>query len=145
MARVVVCGGRDYTDQESLFYVLDKLDVQYRFGYLMQGGAVGADTLAYMWAKSRGVRGKTFRADWDKDGKAAGMMRNRRMLIEGSPDIVIAFPGGVGTANMVRIAEKTGVMVIRVAGKKWTGAERCLYRWERPELPSQAKRSSSIA
>ena len=39
------------------------------------------------------------------------MIRNRRMLEEGRPDLVIAFPGGKGTANMVRIALQAGIQV----------------------------------
>jgi ABC-type sugar transport system substrate-binding protein len=36
------------------------------------------------------------------------------MLDEGKPDIVVAFPGGTGTADMVRRARKAGVVVIEV-------------------------------
>jgi len=37
------------------------------------------------------------------------------MLVEHKPDVVVAFPGSTGTANMVLIAEKAGVEVIRTA------------------------------
>lgn len=45
------------------------------------------------------------------NGKAAGPIRNQRMLDEGKPDLVVAFPGGRGTADMVRRAKAAGVPV----------------------------------
>ena len=50
-------------------------------------------------------------ADWDKHGKAAGPIRNKQMIDEGKPDLVIAFPGGRGTAGAVRLAKFAGVTV----------------------------------
>jgi hypothetical protein len=35
--------------------------------------------------------------EWDELGKKAGPLRNQRMLDEGKPDLVVAFPGGGGT------------------------------------------------
>jgi hypothetical protein len=37
------------------------------------------------------------------------------MLREGKPDLVIAFPGGRGTAHMTRIALEAGLKVIEIA------------------------------
>lgn len=36
------------------------------------------------------------------------------MLQEGKPDLVVAFPGGRGTAHMTRIAQEAGVPVVVV-------------------------------
>jgi hypothetical protein len=36
------------------------------------------------------------------------------MLEEGKPDLVVAFPGGRGTANMVKQVRGTGVNVLEV-------------------------------
>lgn len=55
---------------------------------------------------------RAFPADWHRDGKAAGPIRNRRMLLEGMPDLVVAFPGGRGTADMVRRARAAGIEVV---------------------------------
>lgn len=65
-------------------------------------------------ARDRGIPETAYPADWRRDGKSAGYRRNRRMLSEGRPDLVIAFPGGPGTAHMVEIAEKAGVPVLRI-------------------------------
>ena len=54
---------------------------------------------------ANGVVVEEFKADWDKFGRAAGPIRNAQMLREGKPDLVVAFPGGRGTANMVAQAK----------------------------------------
>jgi hypothetical protein len=45
-----------------------------------------------------------FPANWKVYGRAAGPIRNMKMLLEGKPDLVVAFPGGIGTADMVKKA-----------------------------------------
>jgi hypothetical protein len=69
--------------------------------------------LAADWAEKEGVCCETYPADWYTHGKAAGPIRNQKMLDDAFPDVVLAFPGGRGTADMVRRAEKVGVTVIR--------------------------------
>jgi UDP-N-acetylmuramoylalanine-D-glutamate ligase len=57
---------------------------------------------------------EVYPADWKLHGKSAGHIRNQQMLDESKPDIVIAFPGGRGTANMIKRAKKAGVEVFQV-------------------------------
>ncbi len=117
---VLVCGGRDYHNRVKVYSVLDKLDSDPHscIGTIIEGGAKGADRLgrdwAEQWAKERNILVKTFVADWDTHGKAAGYIRNQQMLVEGKPDLVVAFPGGKGTANMVKLAKDAGVEVIEI-------------------------------
>jgi len=112
--RVLVCGGRDYDDRETLFNVLDVTHEANPIECLIHGAARGADTLAADWALDRDVLCNAYPADWDRDGKAAGPIRNQKMLDGGKPHLVIAFPGGRGTADMIRRAEKAGVPVAKV-------------------------------
>jgi hypothetical protein len=113
--RVLVCGGRDYSNDECLRAVLDRAHAANPIVALMQGGARGADSLAAQWARDHDIPEViTFHADWERHGKAAGAIRNKLMLDAGKPDIVIAFPGGKGTANMVKQAKERGVPVAHV-------------------------------
>lgn len=107
--RVLVCGGRHYQDRDRVFSVLDSLSPE----VVIEGGADGADRLAYCWVRERrSCQGwERYEAEWDKHGKGAGPLRNQRMLDEGKPDLVLAFPGGRGTADMVRRAKRAGVEV----------------------------------
>lgn len=117
--RVLVCGGRNYNDEATLCYVLDNAGT---IGVLIHGNARGADLLADAWAKRRGIVVEVFPADWTRHGAGAGPIRNKQMLVEGTPDRVIAFPGGKGTADMVRRAKKAGIPVQEVPGFNPIGA-----------------------
>lgn len=112
--RVLICGGRDYNNVESLNAVLDAAHYANPIVCLIHGAARGADMLAADWALSHGVLCSAYPADWERDGKAAGPIRNRRMLELGKPHLVLAFPGGIGTANMIKQSERAGVPVVRV-------------------------------
>lgn len=113
MMRVLVCGGRDYNDYENVCDVLARLDYRFHDDYftIVQGGARGADALAKRWAIEMHVPYEEYKADWDKHGKSAGFIRNQEMLDTGI-DLVVAFPGGNGTAHTVRNAHRMGIMVV---------------------------------
>lgn len=109
--RLLICGGRDYSDRAALFATLDAYHATKPIELLIHGAARGADMLAQDWADRRGVCCLQFPAKWDRDGKAAGPIRNQKMLYEGKPTFIIAFPGGRGTADMVKRAKAAGVAV----------------------------------
>lgn len=76
----------------------------------------GADALAALWSAKIGLSSHArYNADWSLYGKAAGPIRNQRMIDKGKPDLVVAFPGGRGTADLVQRAEVAGVPVIRAS------------------------------
>lgn len=67
------------------------------------------------WAQSRSIKETyAFPADWKRYGRGAGPVRNQQMIEEGGADGCIAFPGGRGTADMVRRAKNAGLDVIEV-------------------------------
>lgn len=112
--RVLVCGGRDYSDRRRVYDVLDVAHAANPIDLLVTGGANGADALAVDWARKEHVPFQVFNADWETLGRRAGPVRNQRMLLEGKPHLVIAFPGGRGTADMIRRSEQAEVPVARV-------------------------------
>jgi len=112
--RVLVCGGRDYADSGRLFLELDALRLSRGITVVISGCARGADTFGIEWAEVRGIEVARFPADWEKHRRAAGPIRNQQMLDEGKPDLVIAFPGGRGTADMVRRATAAGIETIQL-------------------------------
>jgi hypothetical protein len=105
--RILVCGGRDFSDRSLLERILDlSLDKWGADGIvIIHGGARGADTLAGEWAKYHNIECIEEKADWEKYGKRAGPIRNQKMLDEHKPEIVVAFPGGTGTTHMVLLAK----------------------------------------
>lgn len=69
------------------------------------------------WAVSRQVPIRVFRADWAKFGRSAGSRRNGAMLREAKPELVLACPGGAGTADCVTQAEALGIRVERIPAR----------------------------
>ena len=104
--KVVVTGGRDYDNKRVVWTVLDDLHRKYDFTLLVTGACPygGADLLAEQWAKENEVDYRGYPAKFKRTGKSAGPIRNKRMLSEVLPDLVVAFPGGTGTNGTVNLA-----------------------------------------
>lgn len=113
MKRICVCGGRDYDDIARVYKALDNALTTFGDVEIMHGGAKGADGIAHSWAVSSGIPVHVFKADWDKNKRAAGPIRNREMIKSGF-DLLIAFPGGKGTADMMAATRKAGIPVYEV-------------------------------
>jgi hypothetical protein len=111
--KVLVCGGRKYENRKRVYDVLHDFEEHTEITLLIEGGAPGADTLAKEWARLNGIHVAEVKADWTSWGMKAGAMRNTAMLLL-NPEHVIAFPGGTGTADMVRKARKAGIPVTEV-------------------------------
>lgn len=125
--RVLVCGSRDLPglfDHDRIWDALDALDREERITLLIHGAARGTDRCAGRWAETRAVPVQQFPADWARLGRAAGPIRNRQMLDEGKPDLIVAFPGRRGTADMVRQAESAGVPVTLIEAPSRPAAAR---------------------
>lgn len=106
--RILVCGGRDFSDRAALDQVLDYYRTTLPITDLVQGDARGADNFARAWAINRGVPHLDYAVNTAIDGPwpGAGMARNRRMFLGSKPDFVLGFPGGNGTRGMLNFARK---------------------------------------
>ena len=109
--KLLVCGGRDYSDKEYLTIYLNYIHKTCAITTLIHGDADGADKLAGEWAEERGIKVIAVPAEWDKYGKAAGYKRNVKMA-DMKPDVVIAFRGGRGTQMMKQIARDRKIRVV---------------------------------
>lgn len=133
MTRIIVCGGRDFArivfdndlsdmkravkESSLLIRALNAARDRLYMDVLIHGGATGADTAAASWADSVEMEVIEYRANWTAFGLAAGPIRNQRMIDDGRPDYVLAFPGGSGTSDMVKRAEAASVVVHRIGWK----------------------------
>ena len=106
--KVLVCGGRNFTDQATVDRMLDALPFVPTM--VIEGGARRADTCGRSWAATRGIHYAEVPALWRTYHNQAGPLRNSAML-ELKPDYCVAFPGGSGTADMVRRCRAAGVVV----------------------------------
>jgi predicted Rossmann-fold nucleotide-binding protein len=112
--KFIVCGGRDYADRARVKSVLDAVHGKCRIHLLIEGGATGADRLSRDWALANGIQVATFHANWDHYKGYAGPLRNQAMADQ-RPDGLIAFPGGKGTAGMIKICEEMEIKVMQIA------------------------------
>lgn len=108
--KVLVCGGRNYHDVVKIVNRLADVGVT----HLIVGDANGADAIAAAYCLGLQIPVAMYKADWDKYDKAAGPIRNKEMLDE-NPDIdlVLRFPGGIGTANMASQAVKRKIRIVQ--------------------------------
>lgn len=129
---VLVCGGRNAgpDEAEHVYVVLDALQAERPISKLVHGGASGIDTFAGQWARKRNIPTAVHKPDWNnitvpgavvalnsrgkQYNKLAGFIRNQKMLDDEKPDVVIAFAGGPGTADMVLRAKTAGVKVVEL-------------------------------
>jgi hypothetical protein len=137
--RVLVCGGRDYQGRDKVFRTLSALmgeaTEEHPMGTIqlvvIHGDCpTGADCWAEDFVHVYWTQVMRFPADWadlshddclkrwsHKHGwydARAGFRRNQKMIDEGKPDQGVAFPGGPGTADMVRRLKKAGIPVTEV-------------------------------
>jgi hypothetical protein len=110
----IICGGRDFTDQGMFDSAMsDLIQLKGMPARVIEGGALGADTMAREWAKRHSLKVQTCEAFWHIYGRSAGVIRNQGML-RLNPHLVVAFPGGRGTADMVRRSRNAGVDVAEI-------------------------------
>lgn len=115
--RIVVTGGRNYTDEATVRWALNHLHERNSISLLIHGDASGADRLCGFWAMGNHVPCEPCGARWSdieapgaviryrRDGTPynvlAGFQRNQEMIDLHQPNYGVAFPGGSGTADMV--------------------------------------------
>ena len=121
----LVCGSRDNASPDEVNAALNAIKAKHGAFTLLSGACphpewhkddsktgFSADMLAIEWAIRNGIMFVGYPADWSQ-GKSAGPKRNQTMLMA-DPDGVIAFPGGAGTADMIRRAEAQKFTVWKV-------------------------------
>lgn len=116
--KVLVCGGRDLDNWRLVQRTLTATREKTGISVIIEGGANGADSIARRWAQQAHIPVMTFQAHWQTMGKRAGPVRNGWMVEFGRPDLVIAFPGGRGTLNMIEHARSAGIDVHKIGWKE---------------------------
>ena len=108
--KVAVIGSRGFNDYELVKTTLSSLNIT----LLVSGGAKGADSLGERYAKENNINTLIFKPDWEKHGKAAGMIRNTDIV--NNAETIIAFWDGEskGTKDSITKAEKLGKNIIIV-------------------------------
>ena len=113
--RILVCGDRNWKNMESI----EKILINYSSNTtIIHGCANGADTLAGLIGQNLKMSVERYPAQWNIYGRAAGPIRNRKMIEEGRPDLVYAFHSDIekskGTKNMINQATSEHIPVILI-------------------------------
>ena len=99
--KVAVIGSRGILKSDIGTYISDKDEI-------VSGGASGIDTCAAEYAKKHGLKLTVFLPQYEKYGRAAPIVRNKRIV--DYADKIIAFWDGKskGTLSVIKYATKTG-------------------------------------
>ena len=104
---IAIIGSRKFSNysfmKNSILNIVKIEDID----YVVSGGAKGADTLGELFAKEYNLKTMIFKPEWNKYGKAAGVIRNTDIVR--NADIIIAFPMGSskGTYDSIHKARKS--------------------------------------
>lgn len=120
--RILVTGGRSFNGRFFVYEKLDEARAALGITEVVHGAATGADSLAKDWAISRGLQHHPEPVEeesWQRLGGRAGNARNSFMLRKWSPRVVIGFPGGTGTTDMIVKARAAGIPACMSWSSRW--------------------------
>ena len=109
MLKVIIAGGRDFTDTQYAADSLVKLVEENKLPDIftvISGNARGADKVGEYLAELWDLPLEIYPANWDKHGKSAGYIRNKQMA--DTADVLVAFWDGKsrGTMHMINIMKQ---------------------------------------
>lgn len=108
--KTIICGSRKGCSLNDLHAAIEQfLSLHGHITRVLCGCSEGVDTQGYEWARTKGIPVDHYPGAWKHVGRAAGPIRNQRMVADA--DAVLAMPGGAGTADTVRRAKVSGLIV----------------------------------
>lgn len=113
MKRIIIAGGRDFADESLFVEKVDKILGNETDIEIISGHASDADSMGEKYAKTRNLKVKIMPAEWSAYGRAAGPIRNKKMLeyVSEETPILIAFWNGKskGTKGMIELAKRISI------------------------------------
>lgn len=113
--KTIIAGGRDHVFTKRDFELLDQYRGILPITEVVSGCATGADRMGEIWAQSRKLPVTKFdpnSMDLSMNFAIRAKLRNQQMA--DYADALVAFPGGSGTADMIRRATEQKLVVIIV-------------------------------
>lgn len=113
--RVIVTGARDWNPVGIARLIVESLYQKHKHLTIIQGEASGVDSTFKAVAREYDIAIVGYPADWDAYKKAAGPIRNKRMVDSGA-DLCIAvhynLDSSKGTKGCVALARASGIPVV---------------------------------
>lgn len=110
--KVIIAGSRTITDLAIVKAAVKNSGFQ--ITEVVCGGAKGVDTLGAQYAMDNQLSLRTFPADWQKNGKAAGPLRNMEMAKYAEALVLVWDGHSRGSDNMKRVARVHGLKIYEV-------------------------------
>ncbi len=99
--RIAVVGSRSITVTNLKEYLLDCDEI-------VSGGAKGVDSCAAEYAREKGIRLKEFLPKYEVYGRAAPIIRNKKIVDYADKVIVFWNESSKGALSVIKYAEKSG-------------------------------------
>ena len=113
VTRILVCGDRNWTDEGVIGKVLSLVSPDTT---IIHGACKGADIVAGRIARELDLEVKEYPARWDIYGYAAGPIRNRFMVEDADPELILVFHDDLksskGSKDMANLGKMMGIPVI---------------------------------
>ncbi|NWB98701.1 DUF2493 domain-containing protein [Pseudomonas gingeri] len=110
--RVLICAGRYYLNAAMCRKVLEAYHQTHTISVLIHGGNQFLGSEIEDWARENGTHLVRYPSNWQRYGKQAERRRNQFMLMDSEPELVIAFPGGSDTEELVAQARAMEIGVL---------------------------------
>lgn len=107
--KTIIAGSRSVQNQSHLLAAISRARLP--ISEVVSGGARGIDRLGEQWATTQGIPVRQFLPNWEKFGRAAGMIRNAEMARYADALIAIWDGKSRGTKQMIEQAKKYGLKV----------------------------------
>lgn len=107
--KTIIAGSRSIGNYQLVVNCIAKS--RFKITEVVCGEANGVDKLGKEWAKKNKIPVKSFPAEWNKYGNAAGPIRNAQMADYGQALIAIWDGESKGTYNMIRTAQKNNLRI----------------------------------
>lgn len=103
--QIAIIGSRTFSDYHTFSKKCTSILSNLTSFTIISGGARGTDTMAERYASENNIPILIYRADWDNDGKSAGMKRNMAMLNDSTHVIAFWDSKSSGTRHMIYNAQ----------------------------------------
>jgi hypothetical protein len=114
LLRLIVFGGRQYTDKAHVFATLDRIHAKKTINLVIENGDSGVAGFAWEWAVQRHVQTCTINANQERNAADLAEQQCSEMVLEGRPTGCVVFPGGKKTASMAKVAIERNLVIMEV-------------------------------
>lgn len=106
---LAISGYRYFYDYE--IFEREVLNLQAEIDKVRVGDASGTDNLAHIFCRKHEIEIRIFKAKWNKYGKAAGPIRNRRLIKKSDHLIAFLSKHSKGTKDSIKYAKSLNIPV----------------------------------